>query len=71
MNRVESASSVARLRTPAGLSLYDTVFQRLAQDLQDLASKLGSLIQEAHPLVRQRHLLAAARGSRRSGRLRS
>ncbi len=43
------------LITPARLYLYDTLLQRLAQDLQDMAAELGELIQEEHAIVGQRH----------------
>jgi hypothetical protein len=34
----------------------DVVLERLPQDLQDMAAALGPCIQEAHPVVRERHL---------------
>jgi hypothetical protein len=45
-----------RSRTPARLSRYDTLLDRLAPDLQDVAAALGECIQAAHAVVRQRHL---------------
>jgi hypothetical protein len=51
MNRAESGSRVARSRTPGSLSLYDTVIDRLLQDLQDVAAELRQLNQEEHPIV--------------------
>jgi hypothetical protein len=38
------------------LYVYDTLLERWAQDLEAMAAKLGELIQEEHPVVRQRHL---------------
>jgi hypothetical protein len=43
-------------RTPARLSVYDTLLQRLAQDLEDMAPALRQFIQEENAMVRQRHL---------------
>jgi hypothetical protein len=37
------------------LSGYDTVLERLAQDLQDMAAELGQFIQEEHAIMGQRH----------------
>jgi hypothetical protein len=53
MNRAESGSRVARSRTPASLSLYDTILDRLLQDLQDVAAELRQLNQEEHPIARE------------------
>jgi hypothetical protein len=41
---------------PAKLYVYDTLLERLAQDLQDLAAALGAFIPEQHAVVGQRHL---------------
>jgi hypothetical protein len=49
-------ASVLRSRTPARLYVYDTLLERLPQDLQDMAAALGPFIQEAHAMVGQRHL---------------
>jgi hypothetical protein len=49
-------ASTARSRTPARLSVYDTLLEWLAQDLKDMAAKLGPCIQEAHAMVGQRHV---------------
>ena len=38
------------------LCIYDTLLQRLAQDLQDMAAALGPCIQAEHAIVGQRHL---------------
>jgi hypothetical protein len=34
----------------------EAVLDRLAQDLEDMAAELGQFFQEAHAMVRQRHL---------------
>jgi hypothetical protein len=44
-----------RYRTPAKLYVYETLLERLAQDLQDMAAELGQFIQEEHAIVGQRH----------------
>ena len=49
-------TSTARSRTPARLSVYDTLLQRLPQDLQDMAAELGEFIEKEHAMVGQRHL---------------
>jgi hypothetical protein len=41
---------------PAKLYLYETILERLAQDLEDMAAELGQFIQEAHAIVGQRHV---------------
>jgi hypothetical protein len=41
--------------TPAKLYVYETIIERLAQDLEDMAAALGEFIQEAHAVVGQRH----------------
>jgi hypothetical protein len=38
------------------LYLYDTLFEQLPQDLEDMAAELGPFIQEAHAVVGQPHL---------------
>jgi hypothetical protein len=43
-------------RTPARLSVCDTLLERLPQDLEDMAAALGQLIQEEHAIVGPRHL---------------
>jgi hypothetical protein len=42
MNPVESASSLARLRTPARLYVYDTLLDSLAEDFKDRPSQSGN-----------------------------
>jgi hypothetical protein len=54
-NRAAIAARVARSRTPERLCVYDTLLQRLAQDLEDLAAELGEFIQAEHAMVGQRH----------------
>jgi hypothetical protein len=44
-------------RTPTKLYGDETIFEGLAQDLQDVAAELRPFIQQAHPMVHQRHLL--------------
>src|SRR5262245_27793081 len=45
-----------RSRTSANLYVYETLLERLPQDLQDMAAALGQFIQAAHAVVGQRHL---------------
>jgi hypothetical protein len=54
--RAASATSAARSATSERSYLCHVVFERLAQDLEDLAAELGPFIQEQHAVVRQRHL---------------
>jgi hypothetical protein len=44
---------VARSSTPVTLYLYDTLLERLAQDLEHVAAELGPFIEEAHAVVRE------------------
>jgi hypothetical protein len=55
-NRAAIAARVSRSRRRGRSYACDTVLERLAQDLQDVAAKLRQLIQEQHAMVRQRHL---------------
>jgi hypothetical protein len=48
--------NVLRFRTPARLYVYDTLLERLAQGFEDMAAEFGPCIQEAHAVVRERHL---------------
>jgi len=41
---------------PARLHSSNTLLERLAQNLEDMAPELGPFIQEEHTLVGQRHL---------------
>jgi hypothetical protein len=54
--RATNAASTARSRTSVRLSVYDTLLERLAQDLEDMAAALGQLIQEGDAVVGQRHV---------------
>ena len=51
MSRAANAAKAWRSRTPARLYVYDTLLERLAQDLEDMAAELGQFIQEAHAVV--------------------
>jgi hypothetical protein len=50
--RMTFAASAARSRTPAKLYVYDTLIERLAQDLEDMTAALGPFIHEEHAMVR-------------------
>jgi hypothetical protein len=56
MSRVAKAAKALRSRTPARLYLYDSIIERLPQDLEDMAAALGQFIQAEHAVVGQRHL---------------
>jgi hypothetical protein len=56
VNRMAKSTKSLRLRTLWRLSSYDTLLERLAQDLQDMAAELGQFIQEEHAIVGQRHV---------------
>jgi len=56
MSRAAKVAKTLRSRTPAKLYVYETLLERLAQDLEDLAAALGPCIQEAHAMVGQRHV---------------
>jgi hypothetical protein len=45
----------SKLRALWRLYSYETLPERLAQDLQDVAAARRPFIQQAHPMVRQRH----------------
>ena len=56
---ITSATSVAngaRSSMLARSCSEDTLLERLAQDLQDMAAELGPFIQEEHAVVGQRHV---------------
>jgi hypothetical protein len=70
-----SVANATRSATCGRLYSEDSLLQRLAQDFQNAAPELGQLIQEAHAMVRQRHLtrhgdLAAADQPHRRGGVR-
>ena len=52
------------------LYVYDTLLQRLPQDLQDMAAELGVFIQKEHTIVGQRHVARRASCLMRGIRLR-
>jgi hypothetical protein len=51
-----NAATVLRFNTPARLSVYDTLLERLAQDLEHMAATLGPFIQAEDAVVGQRHV---------------
>jgi hypothetical protein len=55
ITRRANSAKVLGFRTPAKLYVYETILERLAQDLQDMAAELGPCIQEEHAIVGQRH----------------
>jgi hypothetical protein len=73
MIRWANAATVLRFNTPARLSVYDTLLERLPQDLQDMATELGEFIQEEHamvgprPLARHRHVTPTDQSRIRDG----
>jgi hypothetical protein len=54
--RLSNSANVWRVRTCGRLSAENTLLQRLAQHLQDMAAARRQLIQEQHAGVCQRHL---------------
>jgi hypothetical protein len=50
-SRIAKVLRRLRFRTPAKLYVYDTILERLPQDLQDMAAALGQFIQEEHAVV--------------------
>ena len=54
-SRAAKALKVLIFSMPARLYVYDTLLQRLPQNLQDVAAELGPFIQEEHAMVGQRH----------------
>jgi hypothetical protein len=56
MSCAAKAAKALRFMTPARLSVYDTLLERLAQDLEDMAAELGPFIHEKHAMVRSRHV---------------
>ena len=55
-SRAAKVSRRLRSRMPAKSYVYDTLLELLPQHLQDMAATLGSLIEEEHAMVGQRHL---------------
>ena len=41
ISRAAKVAKTLKLRTPAKLYIYETLLERLPQDLQDMTSKLG------------------------------
>ena len=56
LNRAAKIAKVLRSKTCGRLYLEDTLLMRLAQDLKDVAAALRPRIQQAHAVLRQRHL---------------
>ena len=54
--RAASAARAGKSRTCGTLSPYDTLLERLAQGLEDMALELGQPIQEQDAMMRQRDL---------------
>jgi hypothetical protein len=52
-SKAASAASVARSRTRGRLYSCEARFERLTQDLEDMAAELGPFIQEEHAVVGQ------------------
>jgi hypothetical protein len=55
-NRAALAASIARSRTRGRVYACDSILERLAQDLQDMAAALRPCIQAEDAVVRPRHL---------------
>jgi hypothetical protein len=55
-SRAAMVATTLTSRTPARLSLEDTLLERLAQDLEPMAAKLRPFIQEEDAVVGQRDL---------------
>jgi hypothetical protein len=58
-----NSMNVLRSRTPARLYVYDTVLERLAQDLEHMTATLGPFIQEEDAVVGQRHVAGHRHGA--------
>ena len=56
VSRAAKVAKTLKLRTPAKLYIYESLLERLAQDLEDMAAELGPCIQEEHAMVGQRHV---------------
>jgi hypothetical protein len=52
-SRTAKVEKRLRFMTAARLYVYETIFERLPQDLQDMAAELGQFIQEKHPVMRE------------------
>jgi hypothetical protein len=51
VSRAANAAKTLKLRTPAKLYIYETLLERFAQDLEDMAAALGPFIQAEHTVV--------------------
>jgi hypothetical protein len=56
ITRRANSAKVLRSRTPAKLYSCETILQRLTQDLNDMAAKVGDLVEKEYTVVSQRHL---------------
>jgi hypothetical protein len=56
VSRAAKVAKTLKLRTPAKLYIYETLLERLPQDLEDMAAELGQFIQAEHAVMGQRHL---------------
>src|SRR5262245_52000177 len=56
IHRPAHSTRVLRSRTCGRLYAYDALLERLAQDLQDVATELRQLIEKEHPVIRERHV---------------
>jgi hypothetical protein len=61
--RAAIAVSTVRSITLPKLYISDTLLERLAQNLEDMAAELGPCIQEAHAVVGQRHVARHRHGA--------
>jgi hypothetical protein len=55
-SRSAIAVNATRSAAPERLGVYETLLQRLPQDLDDMAVALGQFIQEEHAMEGQRHI---------------
>jgi hypothetical protein len=56
LNRAAKAAKALRSKTCGRLFLNDTLLERLAQHLEDVATELRPFIQKGNPMVCQRHV---------------
>jgi hypothetical protein len=62
VSHTANLAKILRSKTPARLSAYDALFERLASDLDPMAAKLGEFVEEQdavvgpRPLAGRRHL---------------
>jgi hypothetical protein len=70
ITRRANSAKVLRSSTSAKLYSYETLRERLAQDLRHMAAALGPCIQEAHAVVGQRHFARQRYGPPRSRAIR-